>query len=134
MFGASVICIACGTHSGKGEDASSRSQRSGGFKFSAPAIVADDEGDDMPFLEPISDNLFKADLDTLLAGVASQSNRGLAAHLGGGQNTYLIGQSLAVAVKKEQAASAKLVVSRCFFCKNTPQDVLVGRSNHHHQQ
>ena len=81
VFGASVICIACGTHSGKDEDASSRSQKSGGFKFSAPAIVADDEGDDMPFLEPISDNLFKADPDTLLAGVASQSNRGLAAHL-----------------------------------------------------
>ena len=133
MFGASVICIACGTHSGKDEDASSRSQKSGGFKFSAPAIVADDEGDDMPFLEPISDNLFKADLDTLLAGVASQSNRGLAAHLGGGQKTYLIGHQ-SLAVKKEQAASAKLVVLQCFFCKKMPQDVLVGRSNHHHQQ
>ena len=102
MFGASVICIACGTHSGKDEDASSRSQKSGGFKFSAPAIVADDEGDDVE--DTFTSDNFKADLVTLLAGVASQSNRGLAAHLGGGQKTYLIGQSLAVAVKKEQAA------------------------------
>ena len=132
MFGASVICIACGTHSGKDEDASSRSQKSGGFKFSAPAIVADDEGDDVE--DTFTSDNGMPDLDTLLAGVASHSNRGLAAHLGGGQKTYLIGQSLTVAVKKEQAASAKLVVLRCFFCKKTPQDVLVGRSNHHHQQ
>ena len=123
LSGASVICMAHGTHIGNldansSQDASLRSQQTGGFnfKFSTSSMIVDDD---------TNEDSQEANLSNLLAGVvATHASRGLAAHV-------------ELSTRQSGGESAtKADVLRCFFCKKTPKDVSVGQlqhPNHHHR-